>query len=241
MTGVILQPSFIPWRGVFDLIKKSDVFVFYDDVQYDKHGWRNRNRIRTATGSDWLTIPVKSKGNLTNKLLINAAEVAWDKPWDRSVRDKIVANYRRAPFFKRYFPAIEARLLSHESHLVDYTIPLTLDVVAELGIDGTRFFRSSEIDIQHEDPTERLVLNLSHLGVTTYISGPSAQAYLNPERFQDAGITLEYMTYNYPAYEQLTGPFDPAVSIIDLLFTQGERAADYIWGSAKKASLHTSV
>src|ERR1700736_4809384 len=98
-TCVILQPSYIPWRGFFDLVHRADVFVFYDDVQYDKHGWRNRNRIKTANGPQWLTIPVSKKGNVTDHLLINDMRVCWDTLWNAKHWASIQQSYRKAPYF----------------------------------------------------------------------------------------------------------------------------------------------
>lgn len=231
MNGVILQPSYIPWRGYFDLIRRADVFVFYDDVQYDKHGWRNRNRIAVGDHADWITIPVRSKGNVTNKLLIRDAEVHWEKAWNRAHLDKLSANYKRTPGFKRYFPLLEEHLGERRDLLVDYTIPLTRAICDALGIRDTRFLLSSELNIRDEDPTDRLIKILSHLGVTKYISGPSAKAYLNEEAFAEAGIELEYIEYSYPDYTQTNTPFDGSLSIVDLLFMEGERAPQFIWNA----------
>src|SRR5262245_32621657 len=108
MTGVILQPSYIPWRGYFDQIRRADVFVFYDDVQYDKHGWRNRNRIKTANGVQWLTIPVASGGCVTQKTLIKDVPIIWTKDWAAKHWMTIKQAYgKRAPHFARYAPLLE--------------------------------------------------------------------------------------------------------------------------------------
>jgi hypothetical protein len=229
MTGVILQPSYIPWRGYFDLIRKANVFVFYDDVQYDKHGWRNRNRIAGAAGPEWLTIPVKSKGNIANRLLIHETEIHWQREWNRFHLDKLAAIYRRTPGFKRYYPILEEHLAVRHDRLVDYTIPLTKSLCSALGIHDTRFVRSSELGITDDEPTNRLLKILSRLGLTKYVSGPSAKAYLCEEAFKATGIALEYMEYSYPEYNQPISPFNGALSIVDLLFREGERAPQFIW------------
>jgi hypothetical protein len=234
LTGVILQPSYIPWRGYFDLIHRADVFVFYDDVQYDKHGWRNRNRIAVGDHSEWLTIPVRSKGNVTNRLRICDTEVHWERAWNRAHLDKVSANYRRAPGFKRYFPLLEEHLSVRRDLLVEYTIPLTRAICDALGICDTRFLLSSELDIHDDDPTGRLVKILQHLGATTYVSGPSAKAYLREDAFAEAGISLEYIEYSYPNYTQTNASFDGSLSIMDLLFMEGERASEFIWNAGSK-------
>ena len=209
---------------------RADVFVHYDDVQYTRQDWRSRNRIRVPGGVEWLTIPVENAGFLTNQLLIKDARVHWGKQWNRSHRDRIVGSYARTPHFARYFPMIEEILNRHEELLVSYTIPLVERLAAALGIAQTRLVRSSQLDIDDEDPTERLVRICAHLGADRYLSGPSARAYLDEARFARAGIALEYMEYSYPAYQQIDDVFEPAVSVIDLLFMTGEQAPDYIWG-----------
>jgi len=236
MTAVILQPSYLPWRGYFHLMQRADVFVHYDDVQYTRQDWRSRNRIRVPGGSEWLTIPVETAGFLTNRLLIKDARVNWGRQWNRSHRDKIVRSYARTPHFKRYLPVIDEILSAREELLVAYTIPLVERLAAALGIVSTRFVRSSELGIEVDDPTERLVRICAHLGADRYLSGPSAKDYLDESRFTRAGIELEYMEYRYPAYQQIDDVYEPAVSVIDLLFMTGEQAPDYIWGDRANAA-----
>jgi hypothetical protein len=229
MNCVILQPSYIPWRGYFDQIRRADVFVFYDDVQYDKHGWRNRNRIKTANGTQWLTIPVSKKGNVAQHLLINDMHICWDTSWNEKHWAAITQSYRKAPHFQRYAPALERLYTSRPELLADFTIELTIALARELGITKTCFLRSSELAVPG-NKTDRLVGILQKLGTTHYISGPSARDYLEEDKLASAGITLEYMSYHYPEYQQLYPPFDPQVSILDLLFVAGPEAHKYIWG-----------
>src|SRR6202140_4033555 len=101
MKCAILQPSYIPWRGYFHQIQKADVFVFYDDVQYDKHGWRNRNQIKTAQGKQWLTVPVHS-GGATHGVKIRDVKIDWSKPWSQHHMRALTSAYNKAPFFKKY-------------------------------------------------------------------------------------------------------------------------------------------
>ncbi len=230
MTAVILQPSYLPWRGYFHLMQRADVFVHYDDVQYTRQDWRSRNRIRIPGGAEWLTIPVENAGFLTNRLLIKDARVHWGKQWNRSHRDRIVRSYARAPHFARYFPALDEILSSREELLVAYTIPLVERLAAALGIGSVRTVQSSELGVEDDDPTERLVRICTELGADRYLSGPSARDYLDEARFARAGVALEYMEYRYPAYRQIDETYDPGVSVIDLLFMTGEQAPDYIWG-----------
>ena len=228
MKCVILQPSYIPWRGYFHQIYKADIFVFYDDVQYDKHGWRNRNRIKTPNGSHWLTIPVLTKGLLTNGTPINQVCIDWKDNWARKHWSTIKLNYGKAPYFLKYEPIIEKYYNNHPKSLSDFTIELTMALAKEIGIEKTRFVRSSSLHAKGKK-TERLLSILQQLDVTHYISGPSAKDYLDEDMLRSAEISIEYMEYKYPEYRQLYPPFDPNVSILDLLFMAGPQASQYIW------------
>ncbi|MCS6806064.1 MAG: WbqC family protein [Acidobacteriota bacterium] len=228
MNCVILQPSYIPWRGYFHQIYKADVFVFYDDVQYDKHGWRNRNRIKTSSGTRWLTIPVLSKGVMEQRIPINQVRINPHENWGKKHFRSLRQNYGKAPYFDRYAPLLEEFYARPTVWLADLTIELTIALARELGITRTQFLRSSSLRVSGSK-TERLVEILTMLGATHYISGPSAKNYLEEEKLAAAGISLEYMIYDYPEYEQLYPPFDPHVSIVDLLFMTGPDAAKYIW------------
>lgn len=228
MKVVILQPSYIPWRGFFHQVQKADLFVFYDDVQYDKHGWRNRNRIKTPQGPQWLTIPARTKGNVQHRRTIQEIEIDWEQSWSRSHLDTLRQAYRRAPFYADWEPFLIDVYARTPSHLAPFTIDVIIEVARRLGVAHTRFLRSSELDIPGRR-TERLVAIVQHLGCDRYVSGPSARNYLEEHRFADAGIALEFMQYDYPEYPQLYPPFEPNVSILDLLFMTGPRASKYIW------------
>jgi len=223
MNVVILQPSYIPWRGYFHQISKADLFIFYDDVQYDKHGWRNRNQIKTAQGKQWLTIPVHS-GGATEGLLIKEAKIDWARPWAVNHWKALTFSYAKAPYFRQYASLLEPFYQRHDTLLADFTIDLTIALARELGISQTRFMRSSEIPGVDGQKTDRLIQILSKVGTTHYISGPSARDYIEQDKFDAAGISLEYMLYDYPEYPQIYPPFDGQVSILDLLFMTGPEA-----------------
>jgi len=231
MKAVILQPSYIPWRGYFHQILLADVFVFFDDVQYDKRGWRNRNQIKTPQGKQWLTIPVYSRGAQTNHIPIDKIKIAWDNPWNQDHWKALQHAYGRAPFFDQYASQLEEFYERHDEYLADFTIDLTVALARLLGDQHTRFVRASSLDVAGAK-TDRLISILNEVGADHYISGPSARDYIEPEKFQAAGIGLEYMVYNYPEYPQLHPPFDPQVSLLDLLFMTGPRAALYITGDS---------
>jgi hypothetical protein len=227
-TCVILQPSYIPWRGYFHQIQKADVFVFYDCVQYDEHGWRNRNQIKTANGLQWLTIPVVTKGVHTNNTPIKDVRLVPNNPWKAKHWRALQQNYSKATHFKRYAPVLEEFYARPDAMLADFTCELTIALARELGIEHTQFVRSSTLPAIGSK-TDRVLSVLAHLGSKHYISGPSARDYLEPEKFAAAGISLEFITYDYPEYSQLHGAFEPAVTILDLLFNVGPAAAKYIW------------
>lgn len=229
MKCVLLQPSYIPWRGYFHQIHKADIFVFYDDVQFDKHGWRNRNRIKTHQGTIWLTIPVQSHTAPLHHTPINEVIIDNHQPWNRKHWMTLSQSYGKAPFFSRYADLLEAYLRQPQELLAEFTIELTIALSKELGIMDTQFVRSSSLSVTGTK-TERLIQIVNCLGADHYITGPAAKSYIDQSQFDLAGIRLEYMEYNYPDYEQLYPPFDPQVSILDLMFMTGPNALDYIVG-----------
>ena len=145
MKAVILQPSYIPWRGFFDQIYRADVFVFYDDVQYDKRGWRNRNQIKTPRGKQWLTIPVHSRGAQTEHIPINQIRISWDSPWNEDHWNLLQASYSKSSYFQKYADVIHEFYQRHDELLADFTIDLTIAMARQLGIQNTRFLRSSNL------------------------------------------------------------------------------------------------
>lgn len=230
MKVVILQPSYIPWRGYFDQIRRADLFIFYDDVQYDKRGWRNRNQIKTPQGKQWLTIPVFSRGAQSESIPINHIRIVWDKPWNQDHWKALQYSYRKAPYFDHYTPLLAEYYQRRDEYLADFTIEFTVALARELGITHTSFIRSSEITGIDGQKTDRLIQILQSVGATHYISGPAARDYIDDAKFEIAGISLEYMEYDYPEYPQLYPPYDPHVSILDLLLMTGADAMQYIKG-----------
>ena len=227
MKCVILQPSYIPWRGYFDQIRQADLFIFYDDVKYDKNGWRNRNRIKSVNGPQWLTIPVLNKGVEENQTPNNEININWAQKWNRKHWTALQQSYSKAPFFTTYKDVFENFFQRHDEKLADFTIDLTVTISHLLGIGNTKFLRSSQIEGITGTKTDRLIQILTTVGATSYLSGPSARDYIEPEKFSEANIELSFITYNYPEYNQLYPPFDGQISILDLLFMQGPQALDY--------------
>ncbi len=228
MKCVVLQPSYIPWRGYFHQIYKSDLFIFYDDVQYDKEGWRNRNIIKTAQGPQWLTIPVHAKGVVEENIAIKEIKICWDKPWNEHHWKGIQFAYSKAPHFERFRDFFRNLYFQKPRLLADFTIQTTKQIADLIGIRHVQYKRSSEIKGIVGEKTDRIIQILKAVGASHYISGPSAINYLEEEKFEENNIELEYMVYDYPEYPQLYPPYNPQVSILDLLFMTGMDALSYI-------------
>jgi hypothetical protein len=227
MKCVVLQPSYIPWRGYFYQIKQADLFIFYDDIKFDKHGWRNRNRIRTETGRRWLSIPVYSKGVETNHTNINEIKICWTKAWDKSHWSLIKQEYDYAPFFDQYKDEISGFFQSHPILLSDFDIETTISLTRLMGNSRTQFMKTSELEGITGTKTDKLIQILQRVGADEYLSGPSAKDYVEQEKFDEAGIKIEYANYDFPVYPQLNTLFDPQLSILDLIFMTGPRAMEY--------------
>jgi hypothetical protein len=177
----------------------------------------------------WLTIPVYSKGAQTEHIPINQIKIVWDSAWNMAHLKAIRMAYSKAPYFETYAPMLEGFYNQRPEYLADFTIETTIALARALGNSHTKFLRSSELNANGQK-TDRLIQVLSAVGATHYISGPSAQDYIENDKFKEAGITLEYMVYNYPEYTQLYPPFEPQVSILDLLFMTGPDAIKYVSG-----------
>jgi hypothetical protein len=229
MNCVILQPSYIPWRGYFHLIRKADIFVFYDDVQYDHHGWRNRNRIKTPDGLKWLTIPLRATGERWRESMICDMQISPEDNWSRKHFETLWHSYSKAPYYSGWLPMLERWYANPPAALADFTIETTIELAQQLGIEATRFLRSSTLHCRGSR-TERLLAILRNVQATHYISGPAAKDYLDVALLNSAGISVEWMVYEYPEYPQLFPPFEPQVSALDLLLNTGPEAGRFIWG-----------
>jgi hypothetical protein len=226
-TVVVLQPGYLPWLGFFDQLRRADVFVYYDDVQYDKHGWRNRNRIKTQHGPLWLTVPVRHAGRGTPKIL--EVEIDARTPWARKHVSSIRQAYTRAPFLHSYLPQLEDLLQRRWERLVDVDIA-SAGLMAEWFGLRCRIERSSTLGIGGS-PSERLVNICRHFGASKYLSGDAAQSYLDVSLFERHGVSVEWQQYEHPVYPQLHTGFVSHLSALDLLFNCGERAPLIAFGS----------
>jgi hypothetical protein len=223
----VIQSNYIPWKGYFDIIHDVDQFVFYDDVQFTKNDWRNRNKIKTAQGLTWLTIPV---GKKLDRLICEVKLV--DNGWRRKHWAAIQQAYSKAPYFKMYKDFFEYVYQEAQwVNLSDLNQFLIGSISREfLGIQ-TEFKDSRDFHPQGKN-LDRLIDLLQKTGASLYVSGPSARAYIDIDVFGNAGgIEVVYKDYSgYPEYQQSYPPFEHGVSIIDLLFNCGPSAPDFIWG-----------
>lgn len=215
MRAVVLQSNYLPWKGYFDLIQSADVFVYYDEVQYTKNDWRNRNRICSKNGVHWLTIPI---GHEAVKQKISEVRLPASR-WQDAHFKTLTQSYRPAPYFRQIQPLIDevykARTWEFLSELNRYCIE---SISRTLGL-ATRFVDSRQLRLEG-GRVERLIGVLQQIGATEYLSGPSARQYLSGSEplFEQAGIRLLFKSYDgYPEYSQLHAPFEPAVSIVDLM------------------------
>jgi hypothetical protein len=221
----IVQSNYIPWRGYFDLINLVDEFILFDDMQYTRRDWRNRNVIKTSNSLKWLTIPVQVKGKYFQK--IRDTEVS-DPSWRQSHWRSILHSYSKADYFPAYKELFEGLYLnSSETFLSQINYSFLSAICQILGIQ-TKITWSMDYDLV-EGKTERLIVLCKQAGATDYLSGPGARDYLDEQLFKSEGIALSYMDYGgYPEYSQLYPPFEPGVSIIDLIFNEGPNATRYM-------------
>ena len=228
-TLAVLQPGYLPWLGFFDQMLRADVFVFYDDVQYDKHGWRNRNRIKSPDGPVWLTVPVRHSG--LDWPRINQVEIEPRSPWARKHAGTIRQHYARAPYCERYLPELEAVLTQGWQRLVDLDVAVAGCICRWLGLRRQTAL-ASELEIGGER-SERLLRLCQHFGATRYLSGSAARDYLDLAAFARAGITVQWQDYVHPHYPQLHGDFVPYLSTLDLLLNCGDASAGILARAAE--------
>ncbi|KHK62921.1 WbqC family protein [Pseudomonas frederiksbergensis] len=222
----VVQSNYIPWKGYFDLIRSVDAFILYDDVQYTRSDWRNRNKIKTAQGEHWLSIPVMKKGRLGQ--LINEVQIT-HPDWAPAHWKTIEQSYRRAACFAQMEAPIRAlyEQAANLTHLSRINHLFIAGLCPLLGIH-TPLYRSEDLG-GVEGKNERLIHLCHTLGASEYLSGPAASHYLDEAAFAAKGISVSYMSYaGYPEYPQVYGEFQHAVSVIDLLFNTGADASAFL-------------
>ncbi|MBU1564935.1 MAG: WbqC family protein [Proteobacteria bacterium] len=220
----INQPAYLPWIGYFERIAMSDMHVVLDHVQFEKNSMLNRNRLRTATGWSWITVPVKTKGKFGN-LPICDVEVADPEICLKHIKS-IQANYGRAEYFNAKSVALFDILRRSWDRLIDLTGSVNELLLKELEIE-TELVCSS--NYTWESTKGNLVLEICrHFGATEYISGPFGRNYLDLEAFAKVGVKVRFHDFQIKEYAQCFYGFEPYMSAIDLIINCGESSRDYI-------------
>ena len=232
-TAVIMQPTFLPWLGFFDLIDQADFFVFLDSVQFEKQSWQQRNKIRTHKGLEWITVPVLIRGRFGQ--LIKDAQINQVKFPHKHIK-QIRQNYNRAPYFKTYDEELcdVLRKGGEDLSLCNLNIRIIKWVSSKLSL-STQFVRSSELDTTGKR-SELLVNILKKLNTHMYLSPLGSLNYIKNEYhfFHENKITFFFNNYVHPEYNQTYRPFIPYASIIDLLFNEGDKSIDIIRSGRRK-------
>ena len=222
----IHQPQYLPWLGYFDKIDKCEVFVFLDNVQFKKNEWQNRNRIKTAAGNQWLTVPI------LHKFLqrIDDVKINNSVSWGRKHLNALSTNYSKAPFFNEYMPFFQETYSREWKRLVDVNIHAIEYISKTLGLADKRYVKASDFNLQ-EGNTERLVDICKKMGGDVYLSGKDGAKYLDLSLFEKENIDVIFQDYSHPCYSQLFSKFESNLSIIDLLFNCGPKSLSILRGN----------
>jgi hypothetical protein len=219
------QPAYLPWLGLFHRIALSDTFCIMDTASYSKQNFINRNRIKTAAGALWLTVPVEAYGSRAQRIC--DVRIA-SRPWRAKHVASITHAYGKSRYFGRYAPGIFSILEKRHEFLGELTTELLTYFLEELGL-RTRIVRASDYRITGKK--QDYVLSMcAEFGATAFIFGGRGKAYASAERFREAGIDAYFLEYRHPRYRQLRGAFLPEMAIVDLLFNEGPESLNVILG-----------
>jgi hypothetical protein len=221
----IHQPQYLPWLGYFDKIDKADKFVFLDIVQFKKNEWQNRNKIKTARGWQWLTVPVLHKFPER----INEVKINNSVRWQHIQKQSIISNYSRARYFKKYFSFLEEIFSLKWDFLSSLNIVTIKKLVEILGIK-TDIHIASELGKFPDDPDDRLINIVKILRGTHYLAGSGGKNYMNIGKYAEEGIEVISQVFYHPQYKQLFQDFQSNLSVIDLIFNHGENSLQIIRG-----------
>jgi hypothetical protein len=225
MIVAVHQPQYLPWLGYFDKIDKADIFVLLDTVQFKKNEWQNRNRIKTAQGWQWLTVPVTYKyPQLINEVMINNRV-----NWQHKHRQALLSNYKKAPYYDDIEDKLRDILSSSWKYISELNIEALKRLVAVLGID-TEIYVASELGAFPEDPDERLVAITKHFDAGMYLAGIGGKGYMNLDTYKKSGVEVIFQDFKHPVYGQLFGEFEPFMSIVDLIFNHGDKSLTILRG-----------
>jgi hypothetical protein len=212
----IHQPQFMPWLGYFDKIHKCDTFVFLDTVQFKKNEFQNRNKIKTAQGWMWLTVPVSYKypQHLDEVMINNVMD------WRKKHLTSLTINYQRSTYFHTFFPDLKQFYTQHAETIAEINSESIIMLLKSLGVGKDTVFASALGDLPDE-PSERLAAICAAIGADTYLSGAGGKTYLDPKPFNSRGIKVVFQEFRHPVYPQLYGDFIPNLSLLDLIFNCG--------------------
>jgi len=217
MTVVAIhQPQYLPWLGYFDKLDRCDVFCLLDTVQYKKNEFQNRNRIKTADGWQWLTVPVTYRFPQR----INEVGVNQTVDWQRKHLQALKTNYSKAPFFDTYYANFDKFYQKSYGMIVDVNVASIDLLVQLLGLEG-KLVLASSLQLETEDPTLRLVEICKNLGGDSYLSGRDGAKYMDVDMFKNNQIEVLFQDFKHPQYPQCYAPFEPNMSVVDLLFNCG--------------------
>jgi hypothetical protein len=224
MKILITQPTFLPWIGYFDLIEKSDLIVFFDDVQFDKRSWQQRNQIKTANGLEWLSIPVFTKGKRFQK--IKDVKINIDENFFSKVKTKVQLNYNKSKYYNTYyndFIEILEKTLSTKN-LLTINLKLIEFFIKTLRLKK-KIILSSELNIK-SSRSKKIIEICNYFNVKNYISTNGSLEYLKNdfELFKTNQIKIFLHKYDHPQYNQSFSPFKPYASILDLIFNEGNNS-----------------
>ncbi|MFA5132719.1 MAG: WbqC family protein [Candidatus Paceibacterota bacterium] len=210
----VLQPSYLPWLGYFDQIDQSNIFIFYDTVQYDKNGWRNRNKIKTKNGIQWLTVPITKKDGL-----LKDVEIVYESDWVKKHLESIKQTYGKYRFFEEVYEIISNRLLLKYGNLSMLCCDLIVDICRYMDMDNIMFMKASDLPEFTGDANERLVKMLMHVNGTMFIEGASGINYINDKMFARNGIEVKFQNYECVKYDLTV---NENLSVVDALFRFGK-------------------
>ena len=218
------QPVYLPWLGLFHKIALAEQFCIFDVVQYQTKDFNNRNKIKTHTGPIWLSVPVES-GNHLEKLICDIKIV--DNGWNRKHAKSIKLTYMKAPYFKDYFEVLERQLVGRQHvFLTELNAEMLATFLKLLGIDIPVVKAS---DYAFSGKKSDLVLDMCvTLKASDYIFGEQGRNYADIESFRARDVKVYFQKYSHPVYDQLNGPFEPYMSVVDLLFNCGPASRDII-------------
>jgi hypothetical protein len=219
MIVTIHQPEHLPWLGFFDKMRQADIFVLLDTVQFSKGDFQNRNRIKTAQGATWLTVPVYKKGRSHQRIV--DVEIVQQTKWRRRCCGLLTDNYAAAPYFARHQPFFEWLYARDWQYLAELNIRIIRYLVEQLGLE-TKLLRASQMGVDQAGATAVLVNICSALGADVYLSGKHGREYLDESSFARQGIQIVYQDFHHPIYPQQGEGFVANLSVIDLLFNCGD-------------------